>query len=98
MAGRSKIGSNGPLVEIKEGNEEEVISSRRELRLSSGSMRSFLDMGGGQENPKRAPILRTKAQSRAQILAPREGRDSGVGCGGRGTEYYIHTSILTKLV
>ena len=89
MAGRSKIGSNGPLVEIKEGNEEEVISSRRELRLSSGSMRSFLDMGGGQENPKRAPIQRPKVghkfwrRERAGIPA------WGVEGAGRSTTY-IH--------
>ena len=39
-----KIGLNGPLVEIQEGDEGEAICPRGWLRLyKSGSMRSFLD-------------------------------------------------------
>jgi hypothetical protein len=63
------IGSNGPLVEIKEGNKGEAISSRGGFAslYKSGSMRSFLDTEvnrergtvggrrGGHQNPKLAP-------------------------------------------
>jgi hypothetical protein len=40
-----KIGSNGPLVEVQEGDEgEAILSSRMVASLyKSGSMRSFLD-------------------------------------------------------
>ena len=59
-----KIGSNGPLVEVQEGDEgEAILSSRMVASLcKSGSMRSFLDTEvnrergrGGHQNPKLAP-------------------------------------------
>jgi hypothetical protein len=56
-----KIGSNGPLVEVQEGDEgEAILSSRMVASLyKSGSMRSFLDTEtnrerGGHQNPKLA--------------------------------------------
>src|SRR5271155_4638627 len=71
-------GSNGPLVEIQEGNEGEAILSRGGFAslYKSGSMRSFLDTEvnrergrgrGGHQNPK----LWVKVQSWPNLGAER---------------------------
>jgi hypothetical protein len=67
VTGAFEIGSNGPLVEIQEGNEGETISSRGGFTslYESGSMKSFLETEvnrergrggrGSHQNPKLAP-------------------------------------------
>ena len=75
-----KIGSNGPLVEVQEGDEgEAILSSRMVASLyKSGSMRSFLDTEVNREREGRASESKTgsldKVQSGPKFWAPSRGQ------------------------
>jgi hypothetical protein len=74
-----KIGSNGPLVEVQEGDEgEAILSSRMVASLyKSGSMRSFLDTETNRERGEGIRIpnwLSGQSSKLAQIWAPLRGQ------------------------
>jgi hypothetical protein len=79
------IGSNGPLVEVQEGDEgEAILSSRMVASLyGSGSMRSFPDTETNRERERGEGIripnwLSGQSSKLAQIWAPSRGQDSEI--------------------
>jgi hypothetical protein len=76
-----KIGLNGPLVEVQEGDEGEAILSSRMVAYlyNSGSMRSFLDTETNRERGEGIRIpnwLPGQSSKLAQIWAPSRGQGS----------------------